>query len=79
MIQAHLADVGDKDPVAAEVDGVVVALVHRRLPSSPVGPLKRIFRPLALNGDAHLITIDAKGPEHGVSARAGCLDMFFPF
>ena len=48
VVQPDLADRGDDDPVAGQVDGVAVALVHGRHAAAGEGPVQRIFRAFAL-------------------------------
>ena len=51
VIEPGLPDRRDDDPVARQVDGVAVALIDGRHLAAGEGPVERVFRPLALDGD----------------------------
>ncbi len=78
MVQAHFAAVGDQQPVAVQVDGVAVRLVHGRHPPAPIGALQRVLGPLALDHGHHPGLPLPKTPQGAVHHLAIHLHVLLP-
>lgn len=77
MIEPGLAHGGDDDPVAGEIDGVAVALVHGGHAATAEGDFQRIAGPLPLHGNDILLPVRAEATEHGIHLLAVHHDMGF--
>ena len=77
VIQARLAHGGDDDPVAREIDGVAIRLIHCRHAAPGKRAVQRVARALAFEGDDELLLILLEAAEHGVGKFAVHLDMRF--
>ena len=74
VIEPGLADRGDDDPVAGQIDGVAVALIDGRHSPAGEGPVERIARALAFDGhDVALLAVEVA--QHGVGIFAVDLDV----
>jgi hypothetical protein len=74
-VEPDLAEVGDQDPVARQVDRVAVGLVHRRPGAASERSIERIAGALALEGRHEPRAVAAQLPQHGVSILAVDLDV----
>ena len=76
-VEAGLANRRDDDPVAREVDGVAIALIHGRHATTGKGAVERVERSLALQGDDEPLVAVAEVAQHGVGELAVHLDVLF--
>ncbi|MEO6195505.1 MAG: hypothetical protein ABIS20_20990 [Thermoanaerobaculia bacterium] len=70
VVEPDLAEVGDQDPVAREVDGVAVGLVDRRHPPAREGAVEGIARSFTLQGEQGPVPVAAELSDHGVRELA---------
>jgi hypothetical protein len=75
VIEARLADVRDQDPVATQVDGVVKRLVDSRDLPARERPIRRVFRPFALDCGNISLAVRAELTEDRVGEFAVGLDV----
>jgi hypothetical protein len=76
VIEPGLPHRRDDDPIAGQVDGVAVALIHGGHFPASVGPFQRVLRPFSLNGDGESRAVGAEFAEHGIGDFAVHLDVF---
>ena len=67
VIQARLAHGGDDDPVAGQIDGVAVALVHGRHGAPSERPVQRILGAFAFQGNGGTDTVFMAGSTTGTN------------
>ena len=75
VVEAGLADGGNDDPIAGQVDGVAVALIDRGHAAAGERPVQRIERPLALQGHDEPLVAYAEVAQHGIGELAVHLDV----
>ncbi len=75
VIEAGLADVRDKDPVAAQVDGVIKRLVDGGNLPAGERSVERVFRPLALDRRDVSLSVRTKLTQDRVGELAVGLDV----
>ena len=76
VIEPGLPHRRDDDPVARQVDGVAITLVDRRHLPAGEGPVERVLRSFAFDGDDEPPAAGPEFAEHGVGELAVHLDVF---
>jgi len=78
VLEPRFAHGGDDDPVARQVDGVVVGLVHGGPTPPGEGTLQGIAGALAFQDGDELLLVLLKAAQDGIGELAVHLDMSFP-
>ncbi|HEY0553128.1 MAG TPA: hypothetical protein VGG20_02625 [Thermoanaerobaculia bacterium] len=78
VVEADLAEVGDQDPVAREIDGVAVGLVDGGHPPARERSIERIARSLSFQCDQEAVAVAAELSDHGVRELAVHFHALFP-